>query len=75
MRSLRFNRLPILGFLREGGSIKSQERILCKYKIGVVSMKIIIGRCYVKFLKDYYVQKINFFGLFCFSVGRRVKVN
>jgi hypothetical protein len=35
--------------VKEGGSVKSQELILCKYKICVVSMKIIIGRCYVNF--------------------------
>jgi hypothetical protein len=56
--------------VKEGGSIKSQECILCKYKIGVVSMKIVIGRCYVNFLQDYHVQKTNLFSLFCFSVGR-----
>ncbi len=35
--------------VKEGGSVKSQELILCKYKICVVSMKIVIGRCYVNF--------------------------
>ena len=35
--------------VKEGGSVKSQELILYKYKIGVVSMKIVIGRCYVNF--------------------------
>ena len=35
--------------VKEGGSAKSQECILCKYKIGVVNMKIVIGRCYVNF--------------------------
>lgn len=34
---------------KEGGSVKSQELILCKYKICVVSMKIVIVSCYVKF--------------------------
>ena len=34
---------------KEGGNVKSQELILCKYKICVVSMKIVIGHCYVNF--------------------------
>jgi len=35
--------------VKEGGIVKSQELILCKYKIDVVSNKIVIGRCYVNF--------------------------
>jgi len=39
-----FQLAACIGFLNP-----ARELILCKYKIGVVSMKIVIGRCYVKF--------------------------
>ncbi len=51
--------------VKEGGSVKSQELILCNYKICVVSMKIIIGRCYVNF----------FTGLLCAENRRSAAVD